>query len=435
MTDTEGETLIAALECALSVAAIVRNVDNGLTFQILALRDAPDSAPKEFRELLSVVQATPALEVFDHANQCALGHWACVDFCFLVQWLISRGQQVGSMQAVNDVARYLDSETIEVTAILAIDGFTIGGRRNIELGKYELVAWNNVAMTDTKWHVAARGFFGGPHPTAAVIQRHEIRRAHVRPWDSPGSNALLSIEPALDVLRCVTAVAGAGFRLLHYWLEPEEWAPWAVYCSAFGVDSTAHPWSSELSEAVMPQLRESVSHLRQLDESNRLRLRVPLDRLNRSYLAGMRSVDKAIELGIAIESLYAPAKLSEGIAFAVRTRAARFLGGSVEERRGTVTTLRDVYDLRSRAVHAGRFDAEGAPKKWRDDALVRNVLEEGQRLVGRSLVKVIQDGEPNWEEFDLGGAEPSSVAIDATQRLRLDRARHDLNRLLDEPGP
>lgn len=139
-----------------------------------------------------------------------------------------------------------------------------------------------------------------------------------------------------------------------------------------------------------------------LDESNQARLRVPLDRLNRSYLAGIRSVDKAIELGIALESLYAPTKLSEGIAFAVRTRAARFLGGSLEERRRTVTTLRDVYDLRSRAVHAGRFDAEGSPKKWSDDARVRAVLGAGQHLIGRSLVKVIQEGEPNWEEFDLG---------------------------------
>lgn len=34
-------------------------------------------------------------------------------------------------------------------------------------------------------------------------------------------------------------------------------------------------------------------------------------------------------------------------------------------------------------------------------------------LVARSLVKVIQEGEPNWEEFDLGGVEPPSVAAAA----------------------
>lgn len=415
MTETEEVALVTVLELALSVAVKARSVDHGLLFQIMALRDTPDSAPKEIRELLKVVEATPALEVFNHAYQCALGHRVPVNYRFLVQWLISRGQQVGSKQAVNDVARYLDSETIKVTAILAIDGFTV--ERNIKLGEYELIAWENVAMTDTKWQVAARGLFGGQTPTAVVIQQLEIPRVHVRPWDSPGPNVPLSIEPAFDILRCVTAVAGAGFRLLHYWLEPEQCVPWAVILSSFGVDSTAHSWPTVLSEAAGPQLRKTVSHLLSSDESKRLRLRVPLDRLNQSCLAGIRSIDKAIELGIALESLYAPAKLSEGIAFAVRTRAARFLAGSLEERRETVKILRDVYDLRSRAVHAGRFDAEDAAKKWRDDERVRKVLEQGQRLVGRSLVKIIQEGEPNWEEFDLASTEPTSVVAGVAQSI------------------
>lgn len=249
MTETEKATLTAALVCALSVAAKGRSVDHALFFQIIALRDTPDSAPKEIRELLRVIQATPALEVFEHAYQCALGHRVPVNSRFLVQWLISRGQQVGSKQAVNEVARYLDSNTIEINAILAVDGFTI--QSNIELGEYKLVAWNDVAMTDTKWQVAARGLFSSPSPTAAVIQRFEIPRVHVHPWDSQVPNIPRSIEPAIDVLRCVTVVAEAGFRLLHYWLEPEEWAPWATNLSSFGVDSTTHPWPTELSEAVM----------------------------------------------------------------------------------------------------------------------------------------------------------------------------------------
>ena len=128
-TATEETTLIAALEGALLVALQARSVDHGLFFQLIALRDAPDSVPRELRELLSVVQATPALELFNHADQCALGNTEHVDFRFLVQWLISRGQQVGAKQTVNDVDRYLNSETIGVTENLAIDGF--GVERNI----------------------------------------------------------------------------------------------------------------------------------------------------------------------------------------------------------------------------------------------------------------------------------------------------------------
>jgi len=186
--------------------------------------------------------------------------------------------------------------------------------------------------------------------------------------------------------------------------EPPDWAPWAVTRSRFGVDATGYPWSTGLDDTtIVSQVQQCAQHFLQLDESQRLRLRVPLDRLNRSYLASLRSVDMAIELGIALESIYAPTKLSEGIALAVRTRAARFLGGSLDDRKATVIALKDVYDLRSRAVHAGRFDGEGG-NKWRDASRVRTTLENGQRLVGRSLVKVIMEGESDWEEFDISEA-------------------------------
>jgi Apea-like HEPN len=400
MTDSEEVELINALASTLPIAAKARSVDWGLLFQITALRD--DSALKEIRDLHNLVKKISALEFFDCAYQYALGQEEKVDSRFLVQWLISRGQQVGADETIKNLIRYLNSETIEVTEILAFDGFDV--KENIKIGDYELIAWNNLAMTDTKYQVAVRGLYSGREPTAVLIQHHEIQKVHIRPWDHARPYVPHSIEPALDVLRCITAIVGGGFRLRHYWFEPVEWAAWAVNLSTFGVDSTTILHSVAINVVDVRSIRECVSHFSALDENCRLRLRMPLDRLNRSYLAGMRSVDKAIELGIALESLYAPTKLNEGIAFAVRTRAARFLGGSFEERQETVKTLRDVYDLRSRAVHSGRFDADNS-KKWRDTEKISNVLEEGQKLVGRSLIKVVLEGEPDWEKFDIANTD------------------------------
>ncbi len=69
-----------------------------------------------------------------------------------------------------------------------------------------------------------------------------------------------------------------------------------------------------------------------------------MDRLNRSYLAGIRSVDKAIELGIAIKSLFAPKRLSDNIAYTIRKRATKFLDGSNEERCKTEKFMKDDYN-------------------------------------------------------------------------------------------
>jgi hypothetical protein len=293
----------------------------------------------------------------------------------------------------------MEAETLDLTEVLAVDGFQIDS--TIDLGEHQLVPWKDLDISDTKWRVAARSLYSQADPSVAVLRRHVIQRVHVRPWDAYPPYIPLSLEPALDVLRCVTVVAGAGIRLLYHWFEPPDWAPWAVSLSSFGIDSTAYSLPVELKADLVPQIQLCVSRFGGRDEPTRVRLRIPIDRLNRSYLAGFRSVEKAIELGVALESLYAPAKLSEGITFAVRTRAARFLGGPSDARRKTAAILKDVYDLRSRAVHTGRVDTEEGPKKWRDPNAVLEVLQEGQHVVARSLMKVIEEGKPYWEDFDI----------------------------------
>jgi Apea-like HEPN len=402
-TDDSRKELIVALERALGVAAKARSSEYGLFFQLMTLRDDRNSALKELRDLQDKVVAEPTLEIFNIAFQCTCGHWESIDSRFLVLWLISRAQQVGSRQTVDDLSRYLGEKTLDVDEILAVDGFDI--ERNINLDNFSLVAWKDLPMSDTKFQVVVRTLGSGKNPSVVLIRRHKIERKHVRPWDSRGGSSMVSVEPALDIFRCVTAVVGTGYRLISYWFEPPEWAPWAVPRSNFGVDGTSFPSGHDLIEVAIPELLQTAASFCPLNESQRVRLRVPLDRLNRSYLANTNSVNLAIELGIALESLYAPTKLSEGIAFAVRTRAARFLGGTSGERQQTIKTLREVYDLRSRAVHSGRFDADNK-NKWRDESVVRKALQEGQQLVGRSLVKVIQQGEPNWEEFDISDAKP-----------------------------
>jgi hypothetical protein len=171
--------------------------------------------------------------------------------------------------------------------------------------------------------------------------------------------------------------------------------------STFGVDDTSVLLPVNFDSGKSDELCECVSRFVALAEADSKRLRIPLDRLNRSIIAGPSGVERAIELGISIESLYAPSKLAEGIGYAIKTRAAKFLGGSINERHQIAAVLRDLYELRSLAVHAGRFDAEGSKKRWRDPREVRAALDAGQQTVQRSLLKLIRDGEPRWEDLDL----------------------------------
>ena len=246
----------------------------------------------------------------------------------------------------------------------------------------------------------AKGLFNGVVPDAAITRKHEVPRIHLRLWEHQQEIFPMSLEPVFDILRCITTVTGGGVRVIYHWFEPQDWMPWKVTTNTFGIDSGIFPFPIELSSEMITQIRKCLSCFQTLDDNMKLRFRIPLDRLNRSYLV-RDSVGKAIELGTALESLYAPTKLSEGIANTICVRATRFLGGRVEERQKVVRLLKDVYDLGSLAVHAGRFDVEGKNNKWRDNTKVSEVLNAGQMLVAQSLIKMISKEEPKWEEFDI----------------------------------
>jgi hypothetical protein len=320
-------------------------------------------------------------------------------FLFLVRWLLSRSQQAGPDVAIRDLERYLIADTIELTEILAVDGCTAASATVV--AGMELLPWSTVPMTDTKWRIAMRFVFGEMPPTMAVAAKHTIYRQQLRPWEQLSTSPQYSIEPMRDLLRCVTATAGAGVRMMHHWFEPPEWAPWAVLPIRFLGDAMNMSMTANLVDEGSSLLRACVDQFSALDEEQRQRLRVPLDRLNRSYLAGIRSVDAATDLGIALESLFAPTRIWKKLDLRLAKRAAVLLGSDDDERKRIEQAILDAYDVRSHAVHAGRFDGSGADERWREAAAVCAAIQDGQRLAGRSLVKVILDGEPDWEQVDL----------------------------------
>lgn len=391
--------LLEALIAAHVVAPKARSADESLFFAVITLRDTPSSAPDELKRLLAVIQSIPELAIFRGSRQRGpCGAWT-VDMYFLIRWLLTRAQLAEPDTAISDLERYLSTESLELVENLAFDGVNVPAIASVR--EFEIVPWQTLPTTETKWRIGRESLFGRLSPTAAIRRRWQVPRLGLQSWYEGAEPAAYSFDPMQDVLRCVTATIGAAIRLTHWWFEPPEWAPWAVTQSRFdGGDMNLAP-AATLTNEVLPQLCACADGFAALDEPKRQHLRVTLDRLNRSLLSWPRSVDAAIDLGIALESLYAPRKMSEATAYAVRTRAAKFLGGTADERHATLEQIRDVYDLRSCAVHAGRFDGDGAKKKWRDAMVVEAAIRRGQELAGRSLVKAIVEGEPDWEAFDL----------------------------------
>ena len=124
------------------------------------------------------------------------------------------------------------------------------------------------------------------------------------------------------------------------------------------------------------------------------KLRVPIQRWRRSKAAS-NGVDLAIDLRIALESLFLDDGNQAELRFRLALRAAWYLGATGDERTKIFEAVRDAYDIGSKAVHTG----EGY-----DDVIPAN-LAAAQDICRVSILRRIGEGgkPPDWKKEVLGG--------------------------------
>ena len=128
-----------------------------------------------------------------------------------------------------------------------------------------------------------------------------------------------------------------------------------------------------------------------LSERTRRSLNVSIHRWTKSKGASSTQ-NRLIELRIALEALYLKDAGGE-MSYRIATRGAWHLGVSGEERKTIFSVLRNVYDLASKVVHA---------RKIRNSQEEQDkILEDGQDACRGGILKVLKQGEPNWDEVIL----------------------------------
>lgn len=116
--------------------------------------------------------------------------------------------------------------------------------------------------------------------------------------------------------------------------------------------------------------------------------------------------DRAIELGIALESLllndiesYTP------LSYQLRLRGALLHGGTETDRANVYDLLYDIYDLRSKAAHGGKLKIRD---KFRNGQRMKTEsrLWQGIELCAHLIRKVAEQKKwPDWKSLVLGIAQ------------------------------
>lgn len=189
-------------------------------------------------------------------------------------------------------------------------------------------------------------------------------------------------------------VSGSGAIAVVSWFEfhDEESIPVRSMGFSYPLDISS-PFFSDL--VLAEPLKEAFACYQKLLPEIRDHIAVPLDRLNRSRRSGV-SLDSAIDLGIALESLLMEKTSNNSeITFKMSMRAAAFLGNSAEERKEIFNVVSDVYGLRSTAVHTGRLPIK---KKLKSKLATTDAIRRGQAICAAIIRQwMYRNGKIDWD--------------------------------------
>ena len=222
------------------------------------------------------------------------------------------------------------------------------------------------------------------------------------------TNHISQIE---DVVRCITALSGQPVAALGYWTQFNSSLANEMIGSSFShfeasIDNSAHTMFTKPIALEGQSIAELYNRFVDFNSSEKNVMRISLDRLCK-VLRGGTLVDKAIDLGIALEVLLLHKKPKDNIqgelAYRSSIRGATFLGGNKSERMETFKNLNNAYKLRSKAVHSGDL-----PIKNKNES-TQKTLHKATNICADLARKLIEMGSfPNWEDdFVVGGQDSS----------------------------
>lgn len=135
------------------------------------------------------------------------------------------------------------------------------------------------------------------------------------------------------------------------------------------------------------------------------KLQIPIDRWIKSN-ANKDSIDKIIDLGIALEALYLSEGTREQLSFQFRLRASWHLGKNKKHRKKLIDEFQAIYILRSKVVHNGSVPNKIQIRKGEEPIATSEFIPRAQDLCRDSIIKILEDGEfPDddyWKDLILG---------------------------------
>jgi hypothetical protein len=181
--------------------------------------------------------------------------------------------------------------------------------------------------------------------------------------------------------------------------------------AGFPLQRTRSASQSQMSEQTC---RRYLSLYLQAPENLLRAIQIPISRLNQ-YYARLEDIEAAIDLGIALEVLFASDRSPDApVGYLLRMRGALWLGGGAMRRKRHFDILKKAYDLRSQAAHTGTLRKPHTAATTMDKAAILAVVAIRRMLAGRRRPD-------DWEEWMLRHFLSESTQVATATSARSER--------------
>ncbi|QBR04222.1 HEPN domain-containing protein [Paraburkholderia pallida] len=368
--------------------------------------------PEEFREAVAAIPEVKEREghMLNHGSMAAT-----VQPGAIAEGLVHRAIQTSPADAVADLYRFFEQDYSRCVEVCLLRGISV--KEQIELSNEIFLGPLAAVPSDSLQQFIARRSMGaavipGMTPVQVDEKRPPLEAAlyrlkEVRPkWFRQPVNG----EPLPFVQDAISLTAVANLLTLIGPSSPfivsayTELADGELLKGRTGFSWNNPPEETRIVENVAvstEEIRDLLPTIRSylaLPERIEKQLQVPLHRLNEA-VRHRNSVDRALDLGIALESLLLSQQQSKDqLSLQFRLRGAWLLGKDGNERTALYKQLETLYTYRSLAAHSGAVEPSKTPA-----AEVEATLKDGLRLCASAIRRVIDSsGYPDWSRLLVG---------------------------------
>ena len=232
--------------------------------------------------------------------------------------------------------------------------------------------------------------FGYLAPQAALIKRVELRPKVYDSLDSP--HVYVDTSDLKQLFELFTLVKGTNSVILADWFEIDKSVPFfKTHSMSYSIKlpDVFSPNTITIEDNDLIEFKYLIDKYFYMNLEYRKLLRIPLMRLNISRRKS-NNIDKAIDLGIAFESLFLSDN-PEKISLTLRKRVSS-LFRKTDCGIDMFEFMRAFYSCRSDAAHTGDVESHYSIPKSTLVLSVENLLEVADHIITNAIIKTIKEG-------------------------------------------